>query len=82
MTAACAGIGMAIPFFDDIMALLGAALMSFLVFVFPPLFRLKLSHSSMGIPHKVFCILVIVFGVLVAVVGTIEAVTGLSEHMK
>ena len=76
------GIAITIPFFDDVMSLLGALANCLLVFVLPVLFYLKLFNwKRMPLLMLTWNAFVIFVGLVGCVVGSIKAVNRLIEDL-
>ncbi|CAG8548550.1 34_t:CDS:2 [Funneliformis caledonium] len=77
------GIAITIPFFDDIMSLLGALANCLLVFVLPVLFYLKLfGWERMSLLKLTWNAFVIFVGLVGCVIGSIKATNRLIEDFR
>ncbi|KAJ9084907.1 hypothetical protein DSO57_1019239 [Entomophthora muscae] len=67
-----------VPYFDHVMALLGALSNGTLVFILPPIFYIKLfGWRSSSLSDKVASIVMVTTGMFVLVVGSSQAITAL-----
>eukprot|EP00762_Andalucia_godoyi_P001053 ANDGO_01928.mRNA.1 Amino acid transporter ANT1 len=77
LTVFCVGVGVSVPYFGDVMSLIGAFFLSSLVFIFPSVFELKIEWTRIGTARKMWNVFVFIFGLAICVVGTIFAVNTL-----
>ncbi|KAL1924330.1 uncharacterized protein VTP21DRAFT_7365 [Calcarisporiella thermophila] len=74
----CAVIAAVVPYFDNVMSLLGAAGQGAVVFIFPILFYVKLyGWRNIRWYELVWCALALLIGLAGAVIGSVDAVKGL-----
>ncbi|KAJ2742007.1 hypothetical protein GGI20_004788 [Coemansia sp. BCRC 34301] len=80
--AVMAGIALGIPYFGDVMALVGAVSMSLLLCVVPVVCYLKLKGwESVGLPMLLACALVATLGVYICVMGSKGAIEDLRKDI-
>ncbi|KAF9434269.1 hypothetical protein BGZ76_008302 [Entomortierella beljakovae] len=78
-----AGIAVVVPYFAQVMALLGALSDGMLTFVFPIVFYLKLyGIKSVKKPELLIMVLIVIIGVAGAVIGTIDAIKQLIKAFR
>jgi len=75
-------IAVTLPFFNDIMAFIGASTISATIFFLPCLFYLQLRWNDIHIAEKVWIFIILLFATLGSAVGLYTAVTGLVEHIS
>eukprot|EP00762_Andalucia_godoyi_P003996 ANDGO_05664.mRNA.1 Amino acid transporter ANTL1 len=80
--ATCVVLAVVVPFFGDLLALIGALFNSFLTFVFPALFFVKIEFATLGFLKRFYYIAVTVIGVVLAILGTIAAISTLADDIK
>ncbi|KAL1924326.1 uncharacterized protein VTP21DRAFT_7361 [Calcarisporiella thermophila] len=79
----CAVIAVVVPYFDNVMSLLGSAGQGAVVFIFPILFYVKLyGWRSFRWYELLWCVLAVVVGVAGAIIGSIDAVKGLISAVQ
>ncbi|KAJ3384796.1 hypothetical protein HDU84_002635 [Entophlyctis sp. JEL0112] len=76
-------LALAVPFFKDFMALLGAVANTALIFIFPVIFDFKLfGYSNRSIREKFFGICIVFVGIFAGVVGGFEAICALTKDLN
>ncbi|KAF9594742.1 hypothetical protein IFM89_034725 [Coptis chinensis] len=75
-------VGLAIPFFSLVMALIGSLLTMLVTFILPCVCFLSILRGKITRWQGAMCILVIVVGVVSSVFGTISALTKIIENLS
>ncbi|GAA5800362.1 hypothetical protein HPULCUR_005791 [Helicostylum pulchrum] len=76
-------IGASVPYFDNLMALIGSFANCGLIFIFPILFYFKLTgFRNKPIYELAWCFLTILLGIVGLIFGTISAIEALIENFK
>ncbi|KAI7853973.1 transmembrane amino acid transporter protein-domain-containing protein [Circinella umbellata] len=79
----CALIAMLIPYFSDVMSLIGTIAAESLTFVLPCVFWIKISWQEGGQTWElIICALIIIAGIFCAVFGTYDAVKEFLHHIR
>ena len=79
----CAVIAMFIPYFSDVMSLIGTIAAESLTFVLPCMFWIKLSWREGGQTWElIICAFIIIAGTFCAVYGTYDAVKEFLHHIR
>ncbi|KAF9974730.1 hypothetical protein BGZ73_001813 [Actinomortierella ambigua] len=76
-------VALVVPFFGDVMDLLGALTSSLIVFIMPVLFYYRLGgYQGASLAHKLFAVFTLLTGLVAMVVGTIEAARDLVKDVE
>ena len=75
-------IAVAIPFFGDVMSLVGAMCLTMIVFVLPVVFAWKLRGAEMSLAQKTWGVCIICCGVVGGGIGTVQAVIQISQRLR
>ena len=70
-------IAYGVPYFGDVMTLVGALCLAMVVFVLPVLFNLKLRGNQIGLLERIWCVLVALTGASGAGIAAYQAVMAL-----
>ena len=71
-----------VPYFAQVMELVGALCLTMIVFVLPVLFTWKLQGSTMGWLSKLWGLCIIAAGVTGGTIGSIQAVSDIISKLK
>ncbi|KAI8871035.1 hypothetical protein GQ42DRAFT_162301 [Ramicandelaber brevisporus] len=83
VTAALLGISMVVPFFADVLSLVGALSTTLIFFILPIACYLKLfGWRNISWVRRIICVVILVIGMIGCVLGTIDAVKQLVRHVK
>lgn len=71
-----------IPYIADVQAVLGAISLTFMVYILPCAFNLKLRSKNLGVFEKVINILIILIGVAGGGIGSYQAIKGMIDDIS
>ena len=77
LVAAALGIGLVLPYFELLVGILGSFLGTFLVFVFPCVFHLKLKWKHLSHTRRLTEIIILMIGTAVGSIGLYASLKGL-----
>lgn len=75
-------VAVMVPFFGDVMSLVGAMCLTMIVFVLPVVFSFKLRGEELSLGSKVWGYCIIFTGVLGGSIGTIQSLESISKKLQ
>ncbi|KAJ1651883.1 hypothetical protein IWQ61_007655 [Dispira simplex] len=83
IVAALYGIAIAIPFFSDVLSLIGALSTCMVFFVFPTIWYVRLfGFKVLRWWEWILCIVILVLGVVGVIMGSVQAIQSLIQHTQ
>jgi len=71
-----------VPYFAEVMSLVGALCLTMIVFVLPVVFTFKLRGSELSMPQKMWGVLIIAVGVTGGTIGSVQAIVAIAQKLK
>ncbi|KAJ1959997.1 hypothetical protein IWQ62_004397 [Dispira parvispora] len=83
VVAALYGIAIAIPYFSDVLSLIGALSTCMVFFVFPTIWYIRLyGFKVLRWWEWILCIIILILGVVGVIMGSVQAIQSLIQHIQ